>query len=562
MTWRYQFVLLFFTGLFILISLRLFYWQGFKSSELSALGESQYGQNIKINPTRGEIKTSDGFALASNKINYLVFANPKEVKDKEKTVQLLSPLLQEDTASISALLLLNRYWIALKSRVDPDVKSQIEKYNLAGIGFDDLSIRFYPEASVGAKLLGFVGKDEKGDDKGYLGLEGYYDRQLRGKTGIATQVHDALGRPILAKLNKSSGEVNGRNLTLYVDRVLQFSLEQELKDGIERYGAHGGMAAMMDPKTGGILAMASFPTFDPRSYYEYSDQDFKNGFITDTYEPGSTFKPLVMAAAINEGLIRPETKCTICSGPVEIGGYEIRTWNNKYQPNLTMTEVIQHSDNTGMVFIAQKLGLDRMLGYINKYGIGTLTGIDLQGEVAPSLRPRNAWYPIDLATSGFGQGISVTPIELLSAFSSLANKGVRMEPHIVSSIETPSGETIEIPPKKINQPISEKTAKIMTEVLVNAVNKGEAKFAKPKGYRVAGKTGTAQIPVAGHYDPNLTIASFIGYAPAEDPKFVMLVIVDRPTKSIYGAETAAPIFFKIAKKAFAHYDIAPTENED
>ncbi len=562
MTWRYQFVLLFFTGLFILISLRLFYWQGFKSSELSALGESQYGQNIKINPTRGEIKTSDGFALASNKINYLVFANPKEVKDKEKTVQLLSPLLHEDTASISALLLLNRYWIALKSRVDPDVKSQIEKYNLAGIGFDDLSIRFYPEASVGAKLLGFVGKDEKGDDKGYLGLEGYYDRQLRGKTGIATQVHDALGRPILAKLNKSSGEVNGRNLTLYVDRVLQFSLEQELKDGIERYGAHGGMAAMMDPKTGGILAMASFPTFDPRSYYEYSDQDFKNGFITDTYEPGSTFKPLVMAAAINEGLIKPETKCTICSGPVEIGGYEIRTWNNKYQPNLTMTEVIQHSDNTGMVFIAQKLGLDRMLGYINKYGIGTLTGIDLQGEVAPSLRPRNAWYPIDLATSGFGQGISVTPIELLSAFSSLANKGVRMEPHIVSSIETPSGETIEIPPKKINQPISEKTAKIMTEVLVNAVNKGEAKFAKPKGYRVAGKTGTAQIPVAGHYDPNLTIASFIGYAPAEDPKFVMLVIVDRPTKSIYGAETAAPIFFKIAKKAFAHYDIAPTENED
>ncbi|MBI5044884.1 MAG: penicillin-binding protein 2 [Candidatus Levybacteria bacterium] len=562
MTWRYQFTLLFFIGLFLVISIRLFYWQGFKAGELSALGESQYGQNIKINPTRGEIRTSDGFSLASNKISYLVFANPKEVKEKEKTIQLLSSLLQEDSASISASLALNRYWVVLKPRVDPEVKKHVEKYNLPGIGFDDLSVRFYPEASIGAKLLGFVGKDDKGSDKGYLGLEGYYDRQLRGKEGIATQVHDALGRPILAKLNKSSGEVNGRSLNLYVDRVLQFALEQELKEGIEKYGAQGGMAAIMDPKTGGILAMASFPSFDPRSYYEYSDQDFKNGFITDTYEPGSTFKPLVMAAAINEGLVKPDTHCTICSGPVEIGGYEIKTWNDTYQANLTMTEVIQHSDNTGMVFVAQKLGLDRMISYIKKYGIGDLTGIDLQGEVSSDLRSRDSWYPIDLATSGFGQGISVTPIELLSAFSTLANKGVRMEPHVVASIETPSGEVIAIPPKKINQPISEKTAKIMTEILVNAVDKGEAKFAKPKGYRIAGKTGTAQIPVAGHYDPNLTIASFIGYAPADNPKFVMLVIVDRPTKAIYGAETAAPIFFQIAKKAFAHFNVAPTESED
>ncbi len=558
--WRYRSVLLFFTVLLLFVTVRLFYWQIVRASELASIGQSQYGQNVKLVPKRGEIRTSDGFPLASNKVTYLVFANPKEIKEKDKTSRLLAPILQKDVASISALLDLNRYWVAVGSKISTVQKEEVEKLDLPGIGFDDQSIRFYPEASVGAKLLGFVGKNELGDDIGQFGLEGYYDRQLRGKEGVAKQIHDALGRPILAKLHNSSGEIDGRNLNLHIDRVLQFVLEDELKTGIEQYGAVGGMAAMMDPKTGGILAMASFPSFDPAKYYEHSAEEFKNAFITDTYEPGSTFKPLVMAAAINEGLVKPETVCPNCNGPIEIGGYTIKTWNDKYQENLTMTQAIQYSDNTGMVFVGQKLGLDRMLNYFDKYGLGKATGIDLQGEVTPSIRPRSNWYPIDLATSSFGQGISITPIELLAAFSSLANKGVRMEPHVVASVETPEGEVITIPPKKINQPVSEKTAKIMTEILVNAVEKGEAKWAKPKGYRIAGKTGTAQIPVEGHYDPNQTIPSFIGFAPADDPKFVMLVVLDRPTKSIYGSETAAPIFFRIAKKALTYYNIAPTES--
>lgn len=562
MSWRYRFVLLSFSVFFLVIIVRLFYWQSVKAVELSALGESQYGKDVKLRPVRGEIRTSDGFPIASNKLSYLVFANPKEVEDKDIAVSLLSPLLKSDPASISAMLSLNRYWVALNRAVDNDTKEAVEKLNLAGVGFDDHSVRFYPEASIGAKLLGFVGKDDSGEDTGYFGLEGYYDRQLRGKEGVATQIHDAFGRPILAKLSASSGEVNGRNLTLHVDRVLQYVLEQELKTGVVKYGARGGMAAMMDPKTGGILAMASFPSFDPRSYAEFENEDYKDSFITDTYEPGSTFKPLVLAAAINEGLVKPDTRCDTCTGPVSIGGYSIKTWNDKYQPNLTMNDVIVHSDNTGMVFISRKLGLDRMINYIDKFGFGKATNIDLQGEVVPSLRPRDSWYPIDLATSSFGQGISVTPIELLSAFATLANNGVRMEPHVVASVETADGKTLSIPPKVVNKPITEKTAKIMTEILVNAVNVGEAKFAKTKGYRFAGKTGTAQIPVAGHYDPTNTIASFIGYAPAENPKFVMLVIIDRPTSSIYGAETAAPVFFKIAQKTLMHLNIAPTETDE
>jgi cell division protein FtsI/penicillin-binding protein 2 len=224
-----------------------------------------------------------------------------------------------------------------------------------------------------------------------------------------------------------------------------------------------------------------------------------------------------------------------------------------------MIDIIRESDNTGMVYVAKLLGLKRMYSYLQAFGIGKMTGIDLQGETAPELRAMDSWYPIDLATAGFGQGISVTPIELLTAFSSLANGGKRMEPHVVAKVETANNEVINIPPKVIDQPISAQTAIIMRELLVNAVKNGEAKWAAPKEYRIAGKTGTAQIPLAGHYDLNKTIASFIGYAPADNPKFVMLIIYDQPTTSIYGAETAAPTFFNVARKLFQYYGIPPGE---
>lgn len=559
MSWRYRLSLFLFVLFFIGILIRLFQWQIVRGAELTRLGEAQYGQNIKLIPLRGEIETSDGFPIAANKISYLVFANPKEIKDKEKISTFLASALGEETATISGFLSLNRFWVALKSNVDSNTKEEIEKQKLPGIGFEDQSIRFYPEASVAAKLLGFVGKDENGENSGYFGLEGYYDRQLRGRSGIAKQIHDAFGRPILARMNNLSGEIDGRNLILYVDRTIQFILEKELKQGIEKYGALGGMAAVMDPKTGGILAMSGFPAFDPRDYARFTNEEYKNPLISSSYEPGSTFKPFVLSAALEEGLVTPNTKCTTCNGPVEIGGYTIRTWNDKYFPSSTMLEVIQHSDNTGMVFVSQKLGLVRMMKYFDKFGITKLTGVDLQGEMTPTVKSQDSWYPIDVATASFGQGVSVTPIGLLSAFSSIANYGKRMEPHVVHYIETENGEKVEIKPKLLNQPISAKTAKIMTEILVNAVDKGEAKWARPKGYRIAGKTGTAQIPIEGKYDANKTIPSFIGFAPADDPKFIMLVILDRPTTSIYGAETAAPLFFNIAKQILAYYNIPPTE---
>ncbi len=557
---RYRIVLLFFTLVFGVIILRLFYWQIVKAAELRKLGETQYGKSIKIEPIRGEIETSDGFPIAANKISYLLYANPKEVKDKQKTARTLSLTLDLDEGSISAQLSQDLFWVPLARGIDSNLKKTTEGKNILGLGFEQEFERYYPEASMAASLLGFVGRDESGASKGYFGIEGYYDRLLRGKQGSALQIHDALGRPILARVNsdKSFG-TDGSSLILNVDRSIQFLVEKKLKEGIERYGASGGMIGIVDPKTGAILAMATFPSFDPKKYSEYSNDLYKNGFISNLYEPGSTFKPLIMSAAFNEKLLKPSSRCSICSGPVSIGGYDLHTWNDKYYPNSTMLEVIQHSDNTGMVFTAQTLGLDRMVKYLDKYGIGKTTGIDLQGETAPVIKPKNSWYAVDLATTGFGQGISVTPIELLTAFSSIANKGIMMEPHIVASVRDEKGKITKIEPKEIGRPIDSASAKVMTEVLVNAVNKGEAQWARIKGYRIAGKTGTASIPIEGKYDPNKTIASFIGFAPAAEPKFVMFVILDRPTARIYGAETAAPIFFGIARDLFSYYGIAPDE---
>lgn len=559
MSGRLKLVFGVFIVLFLSIIARLFYWQIVKAEELSVLGQAQYGSLITLQPKRGEIKTSDGFPVASNKVSYLVFANPKEVKEKDKTAMLLSSQLGEDIASVSSVLSLDKVWVRVKANVTPETKETLSKLQLTGIGFEEESTRFYPEASLAAHLIGFVGKGEYGENKGYFGLEGYYDRQLAGKPGKAVQIHDAFGRPILSRVNENAGAIDGRSITLSLDRTVQFIAEKALAEGVERYGASGGMVGIIDPATGQILAMASMPSFDQGKYQEYSETLYKNPFISSLYEPGSTFKSLVMSSGFDSDAVEPYTKCPICAGPVSLGGYEIRTWNNTYTKNVTMIDVIKNSDNIGMVYVSQKLGLSEMLQYFEKFGIGHLTGIDLQGEVSAEIKPEDNWYEIDVATASFGQGVSVTPMQLLSGFAAIANEGIRMEPHVVSKIETADGKTIDIPAKEVSRPISSTTAKVMTEVLVNAASHGEANFARLKGYRIAGKTGTAQIPIAGHYDPNKTIASFIGFAPANKPKFAMLVIVDRPTTSIYGSETAAPIFFRIAKDLLMYYGIPPEE---
>lgn len=575
--WRLKIIPLIFFLVGAVTIARLFYWQIIKGEELSVIAEKQHFESLEIPALRGEIRSSDGSLLAGNLSAYLVYAEiPKLQKSPVALAEELAPVLiktekSTESAEVDPKILIserkkrtqanlereNAVWVPLAHKVEDKIKREIENLNLSGLGFEREDMRFYPEASMAAELLGFVGSDEQGNAQGYFGLEGKYNLELRGRPGFLRQEKDAQGRPILLGKTRLQPTENGRNLVLGLDRTVQFSVERRLKEGIEKYGAKSGSVVVMEPQSGQILAMASFPRYNPTSFFLYDKALYPNPIVTSSYEPGSTFKVLVMAAALNEGAVLPETRCDKCAGPRTIGDYTIKTWNSKYYPNSTMTEVLEHSDNVGMVFTSEKLGQEKFYKYLSDFGIGENTGIDLQEESSPELRPKKDWYPIDWATVAFGQGIAVTPIQMLRAVGAIANDGKIMEPHVVKEVIDPEGKVMKIKPKTVRQVVSAKTAKILTEMLINAVEKGEAKWAKPEGFRIAGKTGTAQIPLAGHYDQDKTIASFVGFAPADNPKFVMLVTLQEPTSSPWGSETAAPLWFNISRDLFTYFGITP-----
>ena len=552
---RFIVIFLIVSVFYLVLAGKLFYWQVVKAEEIKEIRDIQSTESFELLPKRGEILFSDNFPIATNNINYLTYANPKIIKDIPKYSNDLAGVLGYDSASISARLNQNLFWVRL-GVFDHEIKKKVEDLDLEGIGFQIEASRFYPEASMAAHLVGFVGKNNDGEDQGYLGLEGYYERQLKGKPGKLYVVKDALGNPIVTDVREEK-KVDGRTLLTSIDRTVQYIADEALKSGIEKYGAQGGSVIVMEPTTGKILAMSSVPKFDPQKYYEFDGDSYQNPIISNLYEPGSTFKVLIMAAALNEGLVRADTRCNICSSPVQMSGFTIKTWNDKYHPNSTMTEVIQNSDNTGMVFVGQKLGIKKLYYYLQEYGFGQNTGIDLQGEVSGSIRREAEWLPIDLATASFGQGISITPIQLLTAVSSIANGGYLLKPTIVQKIIDENGDEIVIKPESKRKVLSSNAAEVTKWIMVNAVENGDSKWVTLGDIPVAGKTGTAQIPVEGRYDPNQTIASFVGFFPADNPKVSMLVLVDRPKTSIYGSETAAPIFFSVARDIAQYYNIKP-----
>lgn len=573
----------FFTCAFLIIA-RLFYWQIIMGNDLSTQASNQRQSISKQKPIRGSILASDGFPLAINKEGYLLWANPKEATQEPQLVaQALAPILapnwqeikiasdssqaeiddlleteQKNTYNflLSQLSKKDLVWVLLNKKTTKEEKAQIDNLKFEGLYFDEEAIRIYPEASMAASTIGFLGQDEHGDSLGYFGLEGFYELDLTGRIGILKQEKDALFRPIPIGKFWAQKKKDGRHLQLYLDRTIQFLVEEKLKSAVDRYQAKSGTAVIMNPKTGGIIAIASYPSFNPNYFYTYDPGSYIDPIVSLAYEPGSTFKVLNMAAALEENLITPETQCDICGEAFKIDKYTIRTWNDKYYPNSTMTEVLAHSDNVGMVYVAKKLGLEKFIKYLDLFGIGQKTNIDLQGEIAPSLRQN--WSEVDLYTASFGQGLLVTPIQILTAVSAIANDGQLMMPRIVNKF-IESGKDYDIKTKAVRQVISKNTADILTEMMVAAVDYGDAKWVVPDGYRIAGKTGTAQISVGGEYDERKTIASFVGFAPADDPAFVMLTIIQEPLTSEWGSETAAPLFFDIAKKLFVYLGI-PAED--
>lgn len=569
MNGKIRLLLVVFSLLFVSLVVRLFYWQVIKGPGLSEEAQNQYSSSQVTSASRGNILASDGTFWVLRTDAWLVYANTLKIKDSPQNIaDRLAGFFVDDPSDKTKLMdeslrlqdLLNKKgaWIPLKQKVSSDVKKNVEALGITGLGFERHDSRFYPEASSAAQLLGFVGKDDAGDDIGYFGLEGYYNLPLSGKPGFVSREKDAHGSPILLDPTKTVSAISGVDLGTNIDKRIQILAETKLKEGIEKYGATGGSITIEDPKTGNILAMVSYPSFDPAKYQNYSNEVFKNPIISDSFEPGSIFKPIVMAAGLDAGVVKPETMCDICGEPLKVDKYFIKTWNNKYTKNLSMTDVIVDSDNVGMSFVGQKLGANKLYEYLDKFGIGKLTGIDLQGEIAPSMRKKGTWSDVDLFTTTFGQGIAVTNMQMIRAISVIANGGYLYTPKIVDSLKGDGwDEKVKSdPPVRV---ISKQAAAEATQMMVEAANRGEAKWTKIPGFNIAGKTGTAQIPVEGHYDSTNTNHSFVGFAPAEKPKFIMLVTLKSPQSSPWAAETAAPLWYSVAKDLFPYLGIQPDE---
>lgn len=540
------------------ITIKLFYLQFFSPSSKNKIN---YLKTEKLTPKRGKIFDRNGEILADNQLIYSLIVDPKfilENNKKEELIDFLNSKLSIDKATIEASLSKNsRYYLVKK--INPNEKKELEKKKEFSFFFEEEEKRFYPEASLTAHLIGFVGKNYQGENVGYFGVEGFYNKDLTGLPGLIKTERNLFNFPILLGNQEFLNPEDGRNLYLTIDKAVQKIIKEELKKGIENYQAKSGCVIVANPNNLEILGLSCLPDFDPNFYYQYSENILRNPAIFDLFEPGSIFKPLIVAAALEEKKIKPNDQINE-DGPFKVGEYQIKTWNNKYEGKISITRVLEKSSNVGMVIIGQKLGANNIFKYLKKFGFGEKTNIDLQGEAETYLKPENQWYPIDYATVTFGQGIAVTPIQMITAFSSIINGGFLYYPHVVKEI-TDSKNHFFVNTKVKRRVLSENTSEIIKKMLYLTVENAEVnwKKIKPQGYKIGGKTGTAQVPIAGHYDPNKTIASFIGFFPVEKPKIIILVSLREPTTSTWGSETAAPIFFSIAKQLLIYYNIPPEE---
>ncbi len=557
---------------------RLFYWQIIQGSWLKTAANDQYQRTLTQQGNRGKIFTSEGHLLVGNTTEYQLVAYPYLLtEDAKKVSQLISPILldnyeayqettesakKEELAEKLILTIENKLnkkeakWVSILPHLTQETKNRIFELNIEGLDFEEDMTRFYPEASMAAHLTGFVAQNDQGLDTGYFGIEGALNKELSGKKRKITLNTDAFGLSLLGQKKSSAVSNQGRDIYLTIHRDIQAMIEKELNKGVQKYGAKAGEIVIIQPQTGKILAMAAEPKYDQKKYYNYESFLHKNPLLINLFEPGSIMKTLTVAAGIDAEVITPETKCPRCDGPRVIDKYTIKTWDNEYHPEISMSDALAKSDNTAMIYIAEEIGSETFKKYLQDFGIGEELGVDLHGD-NNTLFPEK-WGPVELATRSFGQGISTTSLQMARAVAAIANKGQLMQLQVIESVVDPNGEEIKVNPKKTRQVISDKTAQQVTQMMVHAAKSGEAQWTYSKTHSVAAKTGTSQIPdESGGYKEDATIASFIGFAPPENPQFLMLIKLIEPQSSPWAAETAAPLWYRIAEKLFLSLNIPP-----
>ncbi len=560
--WRIHFLtVLVIAGLVFLIG-RSFDLQVLKYPIYKALASDQRDFSKTIIPQRGEIfiKDEDGelYPLAINRRYWKVYAVPAEISNSEETAFKLADLLDISSEKIEHRLeKKDDPYEPIKSRVSDELAEKVEALGLEGIYKTPESWRYYPEEDFASHLLGFVGFEDE-EKVGQYGVEEYYEEHLAGESGFLEAERTSSGAWISVGLKKLKPAKDGDDLVLTIDRTIQFLAKSQLKELIEKFDAQGGTIIVMDPTSGAVRAMSSFPSFEPNKYWEVEDIDvFLNPATQKIFEPGSVFKPIVMAAGLDLAKITPQTTYWD-EGEIRIGGYTIRNSDGKKHGLNTMTQVLEQSLNTGAVHVANLLTKQEFYKYIKDFGFSVPTGIGLAGEVG-GISTLDTNRDINYATVSYGQGIAVTPIELITAISAIANGGKMMKPYIVEKFIHPDGEEEKIEPKEVGQVISGQTAMRLTAMLVSVVKNGFGRKAGVEGYFVAGKTGTAQVPEEGKYSTDETIHSFIGFAPAFNPRFVILIKLDNPQGLRFSSDSVAPTFSEMAKFLLNYYQIPPEE---
>lgn len=562
---RYNIVTILVAIMVVAMLWQLFDKQILEHGKYVALAEGQQRFETVDIAKRGQIYVHDTiggenrlYPLAFDVKSYALWVVPKQIRDKEAVSKEIGTMVGMDVSKIFGQINNDKLYVPpIKKGIGYDLADLIKAKKIPGVFVMPEYGRYYPENNLASQLLGFV----NAEGKGKYGFEGHYDKELQGTAGETVGEKDTLGR-VINLLNQKNPQ-DGTSFVLTIDRAVQYYAEKSLKSGIQRYQAEGGSVVIMDVKTGGIIAMANAPDYNPNDYKNVAKENqnlFVNPAISNLYEPGSIMKPITMAGALDSGAVTPETTETFSNYTV-VDGYEIHTAQDKAFGTENMAQILQNSDNVGMAWVSEKQGKDNIYKYLGAFNLLDKTNIDLDGEATGYTPPFKHWRDINRATISFGQGIAVTPIEMVAAYAAIANKGKYLYPHLVDKIIQPDGKEIKIETKTGSQIIKEEVANQIMGMLQSVIESGHGRRAAVAGFKLGGKTGTAQIPKAeGGYEEGIYNHSFMGVGPMNDPRFVMLVKLDKPKTAEFAESTAAPVFGDIASFLLNYYyKMPPTE---
>ncbi len=543
---RIRLLLLGFVLLFSLALGRAAWLQVVKGAAYQQLAVRQHRETVPITAGRGTIFDRTGEPLAIGEQTTTVYADPKAIQDPRRAALAASKALGLEPNFLYRDLTNRKLgFVYVARKADPIVAAKLERQNIAGLGFYSEEMRVYPQQSVAAQVIGFAGTDNRGLE----GLERSLDGELAGKPGSETIVKDPFGRVV--DVVKSRPESRGKNVTLTIDHQIQANAEAILADTVHKWHAKGGSAIVLDPRTGQVLAMADAPGFDSNHFGSANPEFRRNRAVTDVYEPGSTFKLVTISGALEDGIVTPRTPFTL-QPTIRVADRTIHDAETRGTERMTVQQILAHSSNVGTVTIAEKLGPGELSRWVRRWGFGSPTGVNFPGESSGMVLPLDQWSGSTIGTVPIGLGIAVTPMQMAAAYATIANKGVRMTPHLVLKVD---GRRVKS--SRGHRVVSRATARKVMTMLRDVVVQGTGTEAAIPGYTVAGKTGTANKPTTHGYSTTKYVASFVGIVPARHPRVVVMVMIDEPKGTIWGGVVAAPAFAKIAQFDLQYLEVPP-----